>query len=82
MGLWVGAIVMVDYNRNRVTSSGIFEDTTLLETQRSLKPNLSQVHTMGSLCSYIRKELAEKLGDRAMLAMLIGHARSQKPYNH
>ena len=78
---WAEAVSVATHVRNRVTGKTLGPNITPYEVMFNCKPNLSYLREFGCKCFYhVRKELTDKLDERARQAIMIGYARGIRGY--
>ena len=78
---WAEALSCAAYIRNRLTSRAIPAGTTPYELWYGRKPNIAHLRTFGSICWYkLPNTHLQALDSRAVQAIMLGYATSQKAY--
>jgi hypothetical protein len=78
---WAEAVTTACYIKNRVTTTGLPNNTTPHEIWICKKPDVGHLRVFGSKCWYtIPKENIKKLDDRTSEAIMIGYPKNTKGY--
>jgi Reverse transcriptase (RNA-dependent DNA polymerase)/Integrase core domain/GAG-pre-integrase domain len=78
---WAEAVNTACYIKNRVTTTGLPNNTTPHEIWNGKKPDVGHLRVFGSKCWYtIPKESVKKLDDRTSEAIMIGYPKNTKGY--
>ena len=78
---WAEAVNVATHVRNPMTTKSLGSNITPYEVMFERKPNVSYFREFGCKCFYhVRKELTDKLDERARQAIMIGYARGMRGY--